>query len=91
MAAKSPTRKALLTVLFLVLYWLRLPLRALCNVTLLLCVVGLAAGSWGVEPFAHWRAGLLGASFAAFCARWGYDALLIRLAPAHSIIGDRYS
>lgn len=85
--------RALRTPAFLLLYWLRTPVRATCKVFMIACMVGLAAGSLGIKPFAQWHTqiGLLLVSFALFVVRWGYDALLIKLAPARSIIGDRYS
>lgn len=85
--------RALRTLAFLLLYWLRTPVRAFSKVFMIACMAGLAAGGLGVEPFAQWHTqiGLLLVSFVLFAVRWGYDALLIKLAPARSIIGDRYS
>lgn len=72
-------------VVFLALYWLRGPVHFVCNLiagpALLACLIGLyLAHSAPKYQGMVWGCGI--ASFAAFAARWGYDSMLLRLAPS---------
>jgi hypothetical protein len=67
--------------LFLVLYWLRLPILTVCN---LISVPGLFAFLFGLYALPEyrsmvWEIGCI--SFAAFALHWAYDSLLIWLSP----------
>lgn len=67
--------------LFLVLYWLRLPIVFICN---LISVPALLAWLFTLyaipdKPLMHWLIG--GLSFAAFVVSWFYDYVLVALSP----------
>jgi len=64
---------------FLVLYWLRMPVLMVCN---LLSVPTMIAFLFGLYAFPEHRAMVYavgGVSFAAFAVHWAYDSLLIWL------------
>lgn len=67
--------------LFLVLYWLRLPVVFICN---LISVPALLAWLFTLyaipdKPLMHWLIG--GLSFTAFVVSWFYDYILVALSP----------
>lgn len=66
--------------LFLVLFWLRLPLRLIGNIAVAGGLVAFAL-AWFVAPVPRmlWGFGLL--SFFAFVVMWAYDFLLMALSP----------
>jgi len=66
---------------FLVFYWLRMPVLMVCN---LLSVPTMLAFLFGLYAFPEHRAMVYavgGVSFAAFAVHWAYDSLLIWLSP----------
>lgn len=76
--------------LFLVLYWLRLPIVGLCNLVSVPGFLCFLAGFFLVPSGAPIR-GLVwflgGVSLAAFVMAWLYDSLLLALAPEGVVIG----
>ena len=77
-------RAAFRGLLFLVLYWLRAPVHMVCNLIAGPALLAFLAGLWIAHHEPKYQAmvwGLGAVSFAAFVARWAYDALLARLAP----------
>lgn len=78
--------------LFLFLHWLRTPVRGIHNAVLIACTVGLATGVFGYAPFDRWtwQVAIFLISLGTFISRWFYDALLIKLAPRGTIIGERF-
>lgn len=81
-------RSAVRGLLFLLLYWMRGPVHAVCSLIAGPALLCFLAGLW----FAHqapkyqpmvWGLGV--ASFAAFAVRYAYDSLLLRLAPPDQI------
>lgn len=76
--------------LFLVLYWLRLPIVGLCNLVSAPAMLAFFAGFFLIpsdEPIRGlvWFVG--GVSLAAFALAWFYDSLLLALAPEGLVIG----
>jgi hypothetical protein len=76
--------------LFLVLYWLRLPIVGLCNLVSVPALLAFLAGFFLIPSDAPIR-GLVwfvgGVSLAAFALGWLYDSLLLALAPEGVVIG----
>lgn len=76
--------------LFLVLYWLRLPIVGLCNLVSVPAFLGFLAGFFLIPSGAPIR-GLVwflgGVSLTAFVLAWLYDSLLMLLAPEGVVIG----
>jgi hypothetical protein len=76
--------------LFLVLYWLRLPITMVCNLVSAPALLAFLAGFFfisGDSPHRPivWIFG--GMSFAAFTLGWFYDSLLLVLAPEGVALG----
>jgi hypothetical protein len=76
--------------LFLVLYWLRLPIVGLCNLVSVPALLAFLAGFFFIgsdSPHRHivWVFG--GVSFTAAALAWFYDSLLLALAPEGVVIG----
>ena len=76
--------------LFLVLYWLRLPIVAVCNLISRPALLAFMGGFFlipAASPHRHivWVFG--GVSLAAFALGWLYDSLLLALAPEGVVIG----
>lgn len=76
--------------LFLVLYWLRLPIVGLCNLVSVPALLAFLAGFFffgSDSPHRHivWVFG--GVSFTAAALAWFYDSLLLALAPEGVVIG----
>ena len=76
--------------LFLVLYWLRLPIVGLCNLVSVPAFLAFLAGFFFIDAASQhrpmvWAFG--GFSFAAFALGWLYDSLLLALAPEGVVIG----
>lgn len=76
--------------LFLVLYWLRLPIVGLCNLISVPALLAFMAGFFfiaGDSPHRPivWLLG--GVSFTAFSLGWFYDSILLALAPEGVFIG----
>ncbi|MGZ8238726.1 MAG: hypothetical protein ACXWTY_12740 [Methylobacter sp.] len=72
--------------LFLVLYWLRLPVMMVCN---LVSVPLLLAFLFGLFALPEYRSMVLGAgcmSFVAFALNWAYDSLLVWISPDNMFI-----
>jgi hypothetical protein len=67
--------------LFLVLYWLRLPVMLVCNLVSVPALLAFLVGLWAFPEHRPMVWGVGAISFAAFALRWAYDALLMRLAP----------
>lgn len=70
--------------LFLVLYWLRLPVLMVCNLVSVPAMLAFLAGLWLSSHAPQYRPmvwGIGGVSFAAFLLHWAYDSLLMWLAP----------
>lgn len=76
--------------LFLVLYWLRLPIVGLCNLVSVPAFLCFLAGFFLIPSGAPIR-GLVwflgGVSLGAFVLAWLYDSLLLALAPEGVVIG----
>lgn len=76
--------------LFLILYWLRLPIVGLCNLASVPALLAFLAGFIFIDAASlHrpivWAFG--GLSFAAFALGWFYDSILMALAPEGIAIG----
>lgn len=67
------------TILYLVMYWLRLPVLFLCNLVCGLGFFGALFGWMVAKPDMMWLFGIL--SFTAFIIRWGYDFILAFISP----------
>jgi hypothetical protein len=75
--------------LFLVLCWLRGPVRAICNLVSFPCLLAFLAGFCLIADTSPHRAVVWifgGVSFAAFVIGWLYDSLLMRLSPDRLIL-----
>lgn len=66
--------------LFLVLYWLRMPITLVCNLISIPALFGFLF-AWYAFPIPKlvWSLGIL--SFVAFVLQWTYDYILIALSP----------
>lgn len=76
--------------LFLVLYWLRLPIVAVCNLTSGPAFMAFLAGLFLIDAGSPHRPivwFLGGVSFVAVSLGWLYDSLLLALAPEGVVIG----
>lgn len=73
--------RAIRGVLFLILYWLRMPLHLLCNLlSVPFLFLFLFAYFFMLQRREVWMSfGVV--SFGSFALMWGYDRLLIKLAP----------
>lgn len=67
------------TILYLVMYWLRLPVLFLSNLVCGLGFFGALFGWMVSKPDMLWLCGIL--SFTAFVIRWGYDFILAAISP----------
>lgn len=70
--------------LFLVLYWLRGPVLAMCNLVSVPCLLAFLAGFWLIADTSPHRSIVWffgSVSFSAFTIVWLYDSLLMRLSP----------
>lgn len=83
-------RKAFTHAVFLILFWLRPVCMAMLKLVALLAGLCSAVGFLGYQEFADWAWPLAAASFVSAAARWWYDSLIIRLAPAGTVIGHRW-
>lgn len=75
--------------LFLVLYWLRGPVLFVCNLVSVFGLLAFLVGLWISSKAPQYSSmvwGVGGMSFAAFVFLWGYDSLLLRLAPDGRIL-----
>ncbi len=73
--------RILRTPLFLVLYWLRLPVLMVCRVVSVPLLFAFLAGLYFFPDHRHMAWAAAGVSFAAFVMQWLYDWLLMRLSP----------
>jgi len=76
--------------LFLVLYWLRLPIVGLCNLISVPALLAFLAGLFFLDASSTHRPivwFLGGVSFTAVSLGWLYDSLLLALAPEGVVIG----
>lgn len=76
--------RALRLPVYLVLYWLRLPVMVVCNLVSVPGLLAFLAGLFLIDAASPHRPivwFLGGMSFAAFVIGWLYDALLTNLAP----------
>ena len=82
--------KVLSHVLFLILFWMRKPLRLALKAVSLAAGICAAGGFLGHEKFADFSWLLTAASFLAAASLWWLDSALIRLAPQGTVIGHRW-
>lgn len=88
--AKRVAWAAVRHALFLTLYWARPLVLLLLKMSAYLALGLSSMGFLGNQELAAWSWPLAGASFACAAGHWWYEALVIKLAPAGTIIGHRW-